>query len=73
MHLTSQEVSKLSPASLLSEARIPLLTIVGGAETGEFFRQTDLLIANWFGLLPQIDRHLESDFDYIDLIDRLPS
>ena len=32
-----------------------------------------VLVSNWFGLLPQIDRHLESDFDYIDLIDRLPS
>ena len=55
-----------------SEARIPLLTIVSGAETGEFFRQPDLLIANWPGLLPQIDRYVEPDFDYIDLIDRLP-
>ena len=71
MHLTAQEVSRLSPASLQSEARIPLLTIVGGAETGEFFRQTDLLIANWSGLLPQIDRYVEPDFVYIDLINWL--
>jgi hypothetical protein len=71
LHLTSQDVSRLSPASLQSEARIPLLTIVGGAETGEFLRQPDLLIANWSGLLPQIDRYVEPDFNCIDLIDRL--
>ena len=72
LHLTSQEVSRLSPASLQSAARTPLLTIVGRAETAKLFRQPDLLIANWSGLLPQIDRHVEPDFDYIDLIDSLP-
>jgi len=73
LHLTSTEVSKLSPASLQPRAQIPLLTIVGGAETAEFFRQTDLLIENWSGRLPQIERHVEPDVDHIDLIDRLAS
>ena len=73
LHLTSTEVSRLSPASLQPAAQIPLLTIVGGAETSEFFRQTDLLFESWSGLLPQIDRHVEPDVDHIDLIDRLAS
>jgi arylformamidase len=73
LHLTSEEVGRLSPASLQPDAQVPLLTIVGGAETAEFFRQTDLLIENWSDLLPQIDRHVESDVDHIDLIDRLAS
>ena len=73
LHLTSTEVSRLSPVSLQPEAQIPLLTIVGGAETAEFFRQTDLLIESWSGLLPHIDRHVEPDVDHIDLIDRLAS
>jgi arylformamidase len=73
LHLTSTEVSRLSPASLQPEAQIPLLAIVGGAETGEFFRQTNILIENWSGLLSQIDRHVEPDVDHIDLIDRLAS
>ena len=73
LHLTSTEVSKLSPASLQPRVQIPLLTIVGGAETAEFFRQTDLLVESWSGLLPQIDRHVEPDVDHIDLIDRLAS
>jgi arylformamidase len=73
LHLTSTEVNRLSPASLRPEAEIPLLTIVGGAETAEFFRQTDLLIQNWSGLLTKIDRHVEPDVDHIDLIDRLAS
>ena len=73
LHLTDKEVSRLSPASLQPEAQIPLLAIVGGAETGEFFRQTDILIENWSDLLPQIDRHIEPDVDHIDLIDRLAS
>ena len=58
---------------LVPEAQIPLLAIVGGAETREFFRQTDILIESWSGLLPQIDRHVQPDVDHIDLIDRLAS
>jgi arylformamidase len=73
LHLTSTEVSRLSPASLQPVAQIPLLSIVGGAETGEFFRQTDLLIESWSCLLPTIDRHVEPEVDHIDLIDRLAS
>jgi arylformamidase len=73
LHLTSKEVSQLSPAKLQPEVQIPLLTIIGGAEIREFFRQTDLLIENWSGLLEQIDRHVEADVDHIDLIDRLAS
>jgi arylformamidase len=73
LHLTNKEIDSLSPASLQPEAQIPLLTIVGGAETGEFFRQTDILIENWSGLLPQIDHHVEPDVDHNDLIDRLTS
>jgi arylformamidase len=73
LHLTSKEASQLSPANLQAEVQIPLLTIICGAETREFFRQTDLLIENWSGLLEQIDRHVEADVDHIDLIDRLAS
>ena len=73
LHLTSEEVGSLSPALLKPRAQIPMLTIVGGAETAEFFRQTDFLIKNWAGLLPKIDRHIEPDVDHINLIDRLAS
>jgi len=73
LHLTNKEVSRLSPVSLQPEVQIPLLTIVGGAETGEFFRQTDLLIERWSDRLVQIGRHVEPDVDHIDLIDRLAS
>ena len=73
LHLTDQEICQLSPASLQPQAQIPLLTIVGGAETEEFFRQTDLLINNWSDRLVRIDRHVEPDVDHIDLIDRLAS
>jgi hypothetical protein len=47
--------------------------MVGGAETMEYFRQTDLLIENWSDLLSTIDRHVEPDVGHIDLIDRLAS
>ena len=73
LHLTSEEVNGLSPASLQPGAQIPLLTIIGGAETAEFFRQTDLLIENWSGSLPQIERHVEPGVDHFDLINRLAS
>lgn len=73
LQLTSTEVSGLSPAWLQPATRIPLLTVVGGLETQEFFRQTDLLMENWSGLLSPIERHVESEVDHIDLIDRLAS
>ena len=73
LHLTPAEVNRLSPASLQPETQVPLLTIIGGAETAEFFRQTDLLIEKWSGSLAQIERHVESEVDHFDLIDRLAS
>lgn len=71
LHLTDDEVSNLSPARLQPAREIPLLTILGGAETKEFFRQTNVLIGAWSGQLAQINRHVEPDVDHIDLIDRL--
>ena len=73
LHLTPAEVNRLSPASLQPETQVPLLTIIGGAETAEFFRQTDLLIEKWSGSLAQIERHVEPEVDHFDLIDRLAS
>ena len=73
LQLTSTEVSGLSPAWLQPATRIPLLTVVGGTETPEFFRQTDLLMENWSDLLSSTERHVEPEVDHIDLIDRLAS
>jgi len=73
LHLPPAEVNRLSPASLQPETQVPLLTIIGGAETAEFFRQTDLLIEKWSGSLAQIERHVEPEVDHFDLIDRLAS
>jgi arylformamidase len=73
LQLTDREIAGLSPVSLQPAAQIPLLTIVGGAETAEFFRQTNALIASWSGLLPRIEQHVEPDVDHLDLIDRLAS
>jgi arylformamidase len=71
LHLTDDEIRNLSPVRLLPYAKIPLLSILGGAETGEFFRQTDALQDAWSSLLPQVDRHVEPGVDHLDLIDRL--
>jgi hypothetical protein len=60
-----------TPSFLATRSSDPTGHIASGAQTGEFFRQTDLLIGNWSDLLPQIDHHVEPDVDYIDLISRL--
>jgi arylformamidase len=73
LHLTDSEVIELSPAALQPATQIPLLTIIGGAETAELFHQTDLLVDSWCAWLPQIERHVEAGVDHFDLIDRLAS
>ena len=71
LNLSDTEIQALSPARLNPVSSIPMLTILGGLETGEFFRQTDALEAAWRSRLPSVERHVEPDVDHIDLIDRL--
>ena len=71
LRLTADEVRQLSPIRLQPTSQMPLLTIIGGGETSEFFRQTDALHAAWSQHLPALDRHVEADVDHLDLIERL--
>jgi arylformamidase len=71
LHLTADEIDKLSPVKLQPAMALPMLVILGGAETAEFFRQADALTTAWARHLPLIERHVEADVDHIDLIDRL--
>ena len=71
LHLTDAELYTLSPVFQRPAVDIPLLTILGGGETGEFFRQTDQLHGAWSAQLSNVDRHVEPDVDHMDLIDRL--
>ncbi len=73
LHLTESEVRELSPALLTPTCNAPLLMILGGSETGEFFRQTEVLIEQWSRPERVIGRHVEPDADHFDLIDRLAS
>ncbi len=71
LHLSENEVQVLSPALLRPTGNAPLLMVLGGAETAEFFRQTDNLIEQWSSFERIIDRHIEPDADHFDLVDRL--
>jgi len=71
LHLTDDEVVELSPALLQASHTAPLLAIVGGAETPEFFRQADSLIENWSRPGFIIDKHIEAGADHFDVVARL--
>lgn len=71
LQLTQGELHRLSPVFLKPAVDVPLLTVVGGGETGEFFRQTEQLHGAWSRYLSQVDRFVEPDVDHMDLIDRL--
>ncbi|MYD77131.1 MAG: alpha/beta hydrolase, partial [Gammaproteobacteria bacterium] len=73
LNLDDNEVGLLSPALHEPLADIPVAVVLGGAETGEFFRQADILEDRWrrFGMNPV--RHVEPDVDHFDVINRLAS
>jgi len=73
LHLTDAEVSELSLASLQAGHTAPLLVIVGGAETPEFFRQADSLIENWSRPGFVIEKHIEPGADHFDVVAGLAS
>jgi len=73
LHLSPNEVQQLSPGKLKPATDAPVLAIVGGGESDEFFRQTDELIASWSRPGLQIDSFVEPDVDHFDLVDRLAS
>lgn len=73
LHLTDEEIIELSPALLQAAHTAPLLTIVGGAETPEFFRQSDSLTEAWSRPGSIIDKHIEPDADHFDVVARLAS
>ena len=73
LNLDADEVRQLSPCYLRPTTSTPVLAIVGGAETPEFFRQTDELLENWSETGQQIEKFVEPDVDHFDLVDRLAS
>jgi len=68
LHLTPAEVDELSPASLAAAVDAPLLVVVGGGETGEFFTQADSLVAAWSRPGLEIQRHDDPGADHFDVI-----
>ena len=73
LNLDDDEAGLLSPALREPLADIPVAVVLGGGETGEFFRQADILEEHWsrFGLNPV--RHVEPEVDHFDVINRLAS
>ena len=71
LHLTDAELYRLSPVLLKPAVDVPLLTVLGGGETGEFFRQTEQLHGAWSQHLSRLEHHVEPEVDHMDLIDRL--
>ena len=71
LNMTAAEVEELSPVNLTAINQAPIMLVVGGGETGEFFIQADSLIESWSrpGLL--IDKYIEPGVDHFDLVNRL--
>ena len=49
----------------------PVLAVVGGGETAEFFRQADELAAAWSTSATTVERYDEPEVDHFDLVERL--
>lgn len=71
LHLTTDEVRQLSPCYSEPTTDAPVLAIVGGDESDEFFRQTDELIGKWSRPGLQTGKFVEPDVDHFDLVERL--
>ncbi len=71
LQLSADEVQRLSPGFSRPTSSAPVLAIVGGAETPEFFRQTDELIERWSETGQQMEKFVETGVDHFDLVDRL--
>ncbi len=68
LNLTPAEIEKLSPANLAARADAPLLIVVGGGETAEFFAQADALFSAWARSQPAIERHDDPGADHFDVV-----
>ena len=68
LHLTPAEIDELSPANLALHGNAPLLIVVGGGETFEFFTQADSLVAAWSRPDFAIERHDDPGADHFDVV-----
>ena len=73
LNLDDAETGALSPALLAPAHPAPMLCIVGGAETREFFRQQDSLIDAWTRPRMVIERQVEAGADHFDVVARMQS
>jgi len=73
LQLCDDETAALSPALLKAAHPAPLLAIVGGAESAEFFRQAERLVEAWTSAEMLIDQYTEPDADHFDVVARLES
>jgi arylformamidase len=68
LNLTPAEIDELSPANLALHGNAPLLIVVGGGETFEFFTQADSLVAAWSRAELTIERHDDPGADHFDVV-----
>lgn len=71
LQLGADEAQRLSPGFSRPTSSAPVLAIVGGAETPEFFRQTDELVERWSETGQQMEKFVETGVDHFDLVNRL--
>jgi arylformamidase len=69
--LDKQEAKANSPQFLSLVNDAPILAALGGAETSEFFTQTDVYIEQSQNHSRVIEKHIEPDADHFDIIDHL--
>lgn len=68
LNLDTAEIEELSPVNLAAGCDAPMLVVVGGAETAEFFSQADSLVDAWSRPGLVIDRYVDADADHFDVV-----
>ena len=71
LNLDDDETQSMSPCLRAPRGNIPLLAIVGGAETDQFHQQTDQFLDLWGSHDITLGKHTEPEVDHIDIVNRL--
>ena len=68
LSLSAAEIERLSPVNLPARADAPVLVVVGGGESAEFFSQADSLIEAWSRPGLVLEKHIDPQADHFDVV-----
>jgi len=71
VRMSPAEAQRLSPANLMPLRDVPVHLHVGGRESSEFLRQSNLLLERWSPALTDMQLNVPPDRDHFDVLEEL--